>query len=214
MRVGIIVFPGSNCDRDVHHVLCDVGADPQYVWHQDPIPPVDAVILPGGFSYGDRLRAGAIAAHSPSINRIRDMEIPILGICNGFQILAEAGLLPGVLLPNDGARFMCRWTTITYTGGPTPFTNGMAKNQKIPIPVANGEGQYYADPDTITEMERNNQIIFRYDNNINGSAIAGVCNYDGNILGMMPHPERAAEPDINPYDSGPARSIFESLVGS
>ena len=217
MKVGIVVFPGSNCDRDVHHVLMDTGHRPSYIWHEDAIPDeTEALILPGGFSYGDRLRAGAIASHSPAIRRVREMSgrgMPILGICNGFQILTECGLLPGVLLHNDTTKFMCRWTRITYGGGATPFTKRLAEGDSIPIPIANGEGRYHADPDTIRDMERNNQIVFRYGEGINGSAadIAGVCNAEGNILGLMPHPERAAEYDTNPYDHMPARSIFESL---
>ena len=217
MRVGVVVFPGSNCDRDVHHVLQDTGHQPTYIWHEDVVPAsIEALVLPGGFSYGDRLRAGAIASHSPIIRhvyRMAEEEVPILGICNGFQILTECGLLPGVLLHNDTARFTCRWTSITYDGARTPFTQRLDDGQNIPIPVANGEGRYHADPDTIQEMKRNNQIVFRYTEDLNGSTdgIAGVCNKNGNVLGLMPHPERAAEADTNPYDHQPARSIFRDM---
>lgn len=217
VKVGVVVFPGSNCDRDVHHVLMDTGHDPVFVWHEDDMPSgIGAVILPGGFSYGDRLRAGAIASHSPIIRHIRQMAtdgVPVLGICNGFQILVECGLLPGVLLHNRTARFVCRWTKIVCGGAKTPFTHMLSDGDTIPVPVANGEGRYHADPDTIQEMEENGQIVFRYAEDVNGSIdnIAGVCNPDGNVLGMMPHPERAAEYDTNPYDHKPARSIFEGL---
>lgn len=217
MKVGIIVFPGSNCDRDVHHVLMDVGHDPAYIWHEDHIPvDMGALVLPGGFSYGDRLRAGAIASHSPAIAHIRSMAsegMPVLGICNGFQILTECNMLPGTLLHNNGARFMCKWTTIKYKGSDTPFTRRLSEGDSIFIPVANGEGRYHADSATIRHMERNDQIVFRYADNINGSvdSIAGICNAEGNVVGLMPHPERAAEHDTNPYDYRPARSIFEGL---
>ncbi len=220
VRVGIVVFPGSNCDRDVHHVLTDVGLDASYIWHEDPVPDdTDALILPGGFSYGDRLRAGAIASHSPimdEVKRMADEGRPVLGICNGFQIMVEAGMLPGVLLDNDTTRFMCGWTSLVAGGQTTPFTRMLRAGGRIPIPVANGEGRYYADDSAILDMERNGQVVFRYESDINGSAcnIAGVCNEQGNVVGLMPHPERAAEPDTNPYDHRPARSIFESLGSS
>ena len=210
------MFPGSNCDRDIHHTLQYTGHTPLYIWHEDTIPDnVECVILPGGFSFADRLRAGAIASHSPIISDIRRMaeeKMPILGICNGFQILAEAGLLPGVLLPNGGGRFMCRWTNIITTQNRTPFTRTLTVNARIPIPVANGEGRYHVDDPG--ELERNGQIVFKYESNINDSThnIAGVCNENGNVVGLMPHPERSAEPDINPYDHKPARAIFEGMV--
>ena len=213
-----MVFPGSNCDRDMFHVLTDVfGHNAQYCWHENGVPKdIDAVILPGGFSYGDRLRAGAIAAHSPVIQDVRKLSergIPVLGVCNGFQILVESGLLPGVLLKNDSMNFMCGWTSITVENNKTAFTNRLKLHQKIPIPIANGEGRYFADAQTLAEMKRNGQIVFRYDGMVNGSSdrIAGVCNKEGNVVGMMPHPERAAEQVINPVDPGPSSLIFESL---
>jgi len=175
------------------------------------------VILPGGFSYGDRLRAGVIAAHSPIIKDVQKMAekgIPVLGICNGFQILVESGLLPGVLLKNESLNFMCKWTNLIVENNKTPFTNQFQLNEKIPIPIANGEGRYYVDDKTMENLKKNNQIVFRYSEVVNGSAnrIAGVCNEDGNVVGMMPHPERAVESDINPIDNKPSSLIFESLL--
>jgi len=219
VKVGIVVFPGSNCDRDMYHVLSDVfNLDTQYFWHDKGLPKnIDAVILPGGFSYGDRLRAGVIAAHSPIIKDVQKMAekgIPILGVCNGFQILVESGLLPGVLLKNDSLNFMCEWTDLIVENNNTPFTNKLKLHQKIPIPIANGEGKYYADDETLKKLKKKNQIVFRYSNVVNGSAnrIAGVCNEDGNVVGMMPHPERAVESEINPIDNKPSSLIFESLL--
>ena len=221
MKVGVIVFPGSNCDRDMYHVLKDVfHLDAEYFWHEKGLPKnLDAVILPGGFSYGDRLRAGVIAAHSPIIADVRKMAekgIPILGVCNGFQILVESGLLPGVLLKNTSLNFMCQWTNLIVENNTTPFTNQFRLHQKIPIPIANGEGRYYVDDDTLKQLKKKNQIVFRYDRVINGSSdrIAGVCNESGNVVGMMPHPERAVEPMINPVDSKPSSLIFESLLNT
>jgi len=219
VNVGVVVFPGSNCDRDMFHVLSDVfNLNAQYCWHAKPLPEnLDAVVLPGGFSYGDRLRAGVIAAHSPiiqDIKKISEKGIPILGVCNGFQILVESGLLPGVLLKNDSLNFMCEWTNLTVENNKTPFTNQFELNQKIPIPIANGEGRYFVDDETLDQLERKNQIVFKYDQVVNGSLnqIAGVCNEDGNIVGMMPHPERAVESEINPQDNKPSSLIFESLL--
>ncbi len=221
MKVGVVVFPGSNCDRDMFHVLTDVfNLNAQYFWHEKGLPKnIDAIILPGGFSYGDRLRAGVIAAHSPIIKDIQKMAekgIPILGVCNGFQILVESGLLPGVLLKNDSLNFMCKWTNLTVENNNTPFTNQFKLNQKIPIPIANGEGRYYVDQITLKKLKKQNQIVFKYDQVVNGSSdrIAGVCNEDGNVVGMMPHPERAAESEINPIDNKPSSLIFESLLST
>jgi len=238
VNVGVVVFPGSNCDRDMFHVLSDVfNLNAQYCWHDKPLPEnLDAVVLPGGFSYGDRLRAGIIAAHSPiiqdvkkiaekgipilgspiiqDVKKIAEKGIPILGVCNGFQILVESGLLPGVLLKNDSLNFMCEWTNLTVENNDTPFTNQFELNQKIPIPIANGEGRYYVDDETLNKLERKNQIVFKYDQVVNGSSnqIAGVCNEEGNVVGMMPHPERAVESEINPQDNKPSSLIFESLL--
>ena len=216
-----MVFPGSNCDRDMFHVLTDVfNFDAQYFWHEKSLPKnIDAVILPGGFSYGDRLRAGVIAAHSPIIKDVQKMAkkgIPILGVCNGFQILVESGLLPGVLLKNDSLNFMCYCTNLIVQNNKTPFTKQFRLNQKIPIPIANGEGRYYVDDDTLKKLKKKNQIVFQYEKVVNGSSdrIAGVCNEDGNVVGMMPHPERAVESEINPIDNKPSSLIFESLLSA
>ena len=221
MKVGVVVFPGSNCDRDMFHVLTDVfNLNAQYFWHEKGLPKnIDAVILPGGFSYGDRLRAGVIAAHSPIIKDVQKMAekgIPILGVCNGFQILVESGLLPGVLLKNNSLNFMCKWTNLIVENNNTPFTSQFKLNQKIPIPIANGEGRYYVDEITLKKLKKQNQIVFRYDKVVNGSSdrIAGVCNEDGNVVGMMPHPERAVESEINPIDIKPSSLIFESLLST
>ncbi len=203
------------------HVLTDVFQfDTSFYWHENKLPKdIEAVILPGGFSYGDRLRAGVIAAHSPIITTLRQLDkkgIPILGVCNGFQILVEAGLLPGVLMKNTSLNFMCKWTSLIVENNQTPFTNKLKLHQEIPIPIANGEGRYYVDENTLGELKKENQIVFRYKENVNGSSynIAGVCNKQRNIVGMMPHPERAAEKSINPIDNRPASLIFESLINT
>ncbi len=221
MKVGVIVFPGSNCDRDMFHVLKDVfHLDAQYFWHEKGLPKtLDAIVLPGGFSYGDRLRAGVIAANSPVIKDVKKMAergVPVLGVCNGFQILVEAGLLPGVLLKNTSLKFMCQWTNLIVENNTTPFTNKLKLHQKIPIPIANGEGRYYVDEQTLSDLKKHNQIVFRYEDTVNGSSyrIAGVCNKQGNVVGMMPHPERAAEKEINPIDHKPSSLIFESLLNT
>ena len=219
VKVGVIVFPGSNCDRDMFHVLTDVfNLNTQYYWHEKGLPDnIDAVILPGGFSYGDRLRAGVIAANSPIITDVKKLAnkgIPILGVCNGFQILVESNLLPGVLLKNESLNFMCQWTNLIVKNNKTPFTNKLKLNQKVPIPIANGEGRYYADSDLLDDLKKHDQIVFTYENYVNGSTeqIAGVCSEDHNVVGMMPHPERAAESLLNPIDNKPSSLIFESLL--
>ena len=221
MKVGIVVFPGSNCDRDMYHVLLDIfKLDVKYFWHEDKLPKdLDAVVLPGGFSYGDRLRAGVIAAHSPVISDIKRMSekgMPVLGVCNGFQILVEAELLPGVLLKNTSLNFMCQWTELIVENNKTPFTNKFHLKEKIPIPIANGEGRYYVDKATLNMLKKNDQIVFRYGESVNNSVfdIAGICNKEGNVVGMMPHPERAVEAEINPKDSRPSSMIFESLIST
>ena len=221
MKVAVVVFPGSNCDRDMHHVLSDVfKLKTELVWHTDELPKnIDAIVLPGGFSYGDRLRAGVIAAHSPVISDVKKMAekgMPILGVCNGFQILVEAGLLPGALLRNTSLAFMCKWTEIIVKNNKTPFTNKLKLNQRIPIAIANGEGRYFADKETLKSLKKNNQIVFTYGEEVNGASldIAGVCNKQGNVVGMMPHPERSAESIINPKNSKPASLIFESLLNA
>ncbi len=220
MRTGIVVFPGSNCDRDVHHVLNDVmGINAQYIWHtEESIDQYDALILPGGFSYGDRLRAGVIAAQSPIVEAIKKKAqegLPILGICNGFQILVEAGLLPGALVKNVKLKFSCKWLKMEVLNVNTPFTNMFRLNDEITIPIAHGEGRFVISDDKIPQLKQNNQIVFKYkDQNPNGSTemIAAICNKQGNVMGLMPHPERASEPILSPNQTkSNAGLIFRSL---
>lgn len=220
MRVGIVVFPGSNCDRDVHHVLNDVmEINAQYIWHtEESIDQYDALILPGGFSYGDRLRAGVIAAKSPIVEAIKKKAyegLPILGICNGFQILVEAGLLPGALIKNVKLQFSCKWLKMEVLNVKTPFTNMFRLNDEITIPIAHGEGRFVINDDKLRELKQNNQIVFKYkDQNPNGSTemIAAICNKECNVMGLMPHPERALEPILSPNKTkSNAGLIFHSL---
>jgi phosphoribosylformylglycinamidine synthase subunit PurQ / glutaminase len=220
VKVGIVVFPGSNCDRDVHHVLNDViGISAQYVWHMEKsIIDYDALILPGGFSYGDRLRAGVIAARSPIVEAIKKKAqdgLPILGICNGFQILVEAGLLPGALIKNIKLKFSCKWLEMEVLNVNTPFTNLFRLNDQISIPIAHGEGRYVISDDKLHDLYENNQVVFKYkDQNPNGSTemIAAICNEEGNVMGLMPHPERASEPILSPNQTkSNAGLIFLSL---
>jgi phosphoribosylformylglycinamidine synthase I len=220
-KVGIVVFPGSNCDHDVYHVLRKVlKMDVEYLWHtKQTISKYDAIILPGGFAYGDRLRAGIIAAHSPIVREIRKLaehDLPILGICNGFQILVESGLLPGALLMNSGLQFVCKWTKVEVVNASTPFTNMFEPGDMINIPVAHGEGRYVVSEDSYESLRRANQIIFKYkDDNPNGSLahIAGVSNKGGNVVGIMPHPERASEEILMPFGLKiNAILIFQSLL--
>jgi len=220
VKLGIVVFPGSNCERDVHHVLNDViGISAQYVWHMEKsIDDYDALILPGGFSYGDRLRAGVIAAQSPIVEAIKkkaEEGLPILGICNGFQILVEAGLLPGALIKNVKLKFSCKWLEMEVLNVNTPFTNLFRLHDKISIPIAHGEGRYVIGDDKLHDLYENNQVVFKYkDQNPNGSTemIAAVCNEKGNVMGLMPHPERASEPILSPdQKKSNAYLIFLSL---
>jgi phosphoribosylformylglycinamidine synthase len=220
LSVGIVVFPGSNCDKDVNHILNDViGLSTQYVWHtQKSIDEYDALILPGGFSYADRLRAGIIAAQSPIVEAIKkkaEKGLPILGICNGFQILVEAGLLPGALIKNDKLKFSCKWLKMEVLNVDTPFTNLFKLNDQIRIPIAHGEGRYIISDDKLHELYKNNQIVCKYkDQNPNGSIdmIAAICNEEGNVMGLMPHPERASEQILSPYQANTnAGLIFLSL---
>jgi phosphoribosylformylglycinamidine synthase I len=220
-KIGIAVFPGSNCERDIHHVLNNIlNLRADYIWHtKDKITGYDAMIIPGGFSYGDRLRAGIIAANSPIINGVKRMAkdgLPILGICNGFQILIESCLLPGALMMNNCLSFVCRWTTVEVHNNKTPFTNNFQKNQKIQMPVAHGEGRYMVDNQLLKDLKKNNQIVLRYfkdDPNGSYDSIAGICNEEGNVMGMMPHPERASErPLLGNGSSDNAILIFHSLI--
>jgi phosphoribosylformylglycinamidine synthase len=221
VKIGITVFPGSNCERDVHCIFkTKLNCDIRYIENKNKIKDFDAIIIPGGFTYGDRLRAGAIAAHSPLMDKIKEVAengVPILGICNGFQILVESGLLPGALIPNKTLKFICRWIEVIVTNNETPFTNLYELYQKISIPIAHGEGKYVIDKQTYTEVKDNNQVTMKYGerDNPNGSInnIAAICNLKGNVMGMMPHPERAIDNDLIPRGfSANAVYIFKSLV--
>jgi phosphoribosylformylglycinamidine synthase subunit PurQ / glutaminase len=221
-KIGIAVFPGSNCDRDVHHVLSNVlGVQADFIWHtKEHIAGYDAMIIPGGFAFGDRLRAGIIAAHSPIVREVKRMArdgLPVMGICNGFQILVESGLLPGALMMNDSLRFVCRWTKVEVRNNNTPFTSQFASRQTFGIPVAHGEGRYIASRKILKELTKKNQIVLRYVNDDpNGSSdlIAAICNEEGNVMGMMPHPERASESIIADGAKNDAIMIFKSLVSN
>ncbi|HEY7108036.1 MAG TPA: phosphoribosylformylglycinamidine synthase subunit PurQ [Nitrososphaeraceae archaeon] len=220
-KVGVVVFPGSNCDQDVYHVLKNVlKIDVEYVWHtKETLEKFDAIILPGGFAYGDRLRAGIIAAHSPIVREIRKLaerDFPVLGICNGFQILVEAGLLPGALLMNNSLQFVCKWTKLEVVSNSTPFTNLFELGDTINIPVAHGEGRYTVSKSSYRTLQKSSQIIFKYrEENPNGSVdhVAGVSNIAGNVVGIMPHPERASEDMLMPFGlKSNAVLIFHSLL--
>ncbi|MFQ5940937.1 MAG: phosphoribosylformylglycinamidine synthase subunit PurQ [Nitrososphaerales archaeon] len=220
MKIGIVVFPGSNCDKDVHRVLHTLlNVDAEFIWHtRSNLEGYDALILPGGFAYGDRLRAGVIAAFSPVMKEVKRLARegkPLLGVCNGFQVLVESGLLPGAFMTNNSLKFVCKWTKIRVESNRTPFTHALKPKQEISIPVANQEGRYFADPKTLEMLQLNDQIVFKYHNdNPNGSidGIAGISNERGNIVGMMPHPERASESILNPHGGSDAVLIFKSLV--
>lgn len=227
MRFGVIVFPGSNCDSDCYFALRDVlGVKTEYVWHQETsLSGLDAVVLPGGFSYGDYLRAGAIARFAPVMQAVeafaRDGGL-VIGICNGFQILCEAGLLPGALVRNASLRFRCETVPVRVERTDTPFTLGCRPHEVLRLPIAHGEGRYYAPPDLLEKIEGNGQVVFRYATpegevtpaaNPNGSRnnIAGIVNERGNVLGMMPHPERVVEELLGGTGG---RKIFESMVAA
>ena len=225
MKFGVVVFPGSNCDHDTYHVLKSVlGQETVFLWHQDSdLQDVDTVIIPGGFSYGDYLRCGAIAKFSPileSVRRHAQKGRLVVGICNGFQILQETGLLPGVMLRNAGLKFVCRHIYLRTENNQTPFTAACQKGQVLKIPIAHNDGNFFISPEELTELEENQQILFRYSDaqghvtpaaNPNGSLdnIAGVTNRKGNVLGLMPHPERASEALLGSQDG---RFIFQSLI--
>ena len=210
-------FPGSNDDRDARWALAALEADAIAVWHAETeLPELDAVVLPGGFSYGDYLRCGAIARFSPAMDavaRFAELGGLVLGICNGFQILCEAGLLPGVLRPNDSLTFVCRDVRLRVERTDTPFTARCAENQQLVIPVKHGEGCWFADPDLYDTLEARGQIVLRYDETVNGSLhdVAGVVNEDGNVMGLMPHPEHAVDPLLGSADGA---LILASLVDS
>jgi phosphoribosylformylglycinamidine synthase len=227
MKFGIVVFPGSNCDHDAYHATKHVlGQDAAFLWHKDAdLKGSDVLILPGGFSYGDYLRTGAIARFSPIMREVHAFAAkggPVLGICNGFQILLEAGLIPGAMLRNRSVKFVCAHVHIRVEQTDTPFTCAAHKGQILKIPIAHGEGNYFAAPDVLAKLEANRQVIFRYttpegritdEANPNGSvaAIAGLCNEARNVVGLMPHPERASE---SPLGSADGLVILESAVQS
>jgi phosphoribosylformylglycinamidine synthase subunit PurQ / glutaminase len=219
MKVGIVVFPGSNCDEDALHVARDVlGHQARLLWHKErDLQGSDYIILPGGFSYGDYLRCGAIARFSPVMEEVSAFAQsggPVLGICNGFQILTEAGLLPGALLQNAGQHFLCRDVLVRAEKGRNRFTAGLSRSVSFRLPIAHMDGRYFIDEEGCKRLEDNGQVAFRYaDDNPNGSlsAIAGVVNAAGNVLGLMPHPERNAEALLGNLDG---RTVFEALLGS
>ena len=224
-RFGILVFPGSNCDHDALTAARDVmGQEARYIWHkEEDVGDVDAVLVPGGFSYGDHLRAGAIARFSPVMQSVKQFAAEgglVAGICNGFQVLCESGLLPGALMRNDSLRFVCKEARVRAENTQTPFTRAMQAGQLLRVPVAHGEGRYYADDETLDRLEAGGQVLFRYTDvhgeiteeaNPNGSVrgIAGITNERGNVLGLMPHPERCADPLIG---SGDGRLFFKSMI--
>ena len=231
MKFGVVVFPGSNCDHDAFHAIGHVFERPvEFIWHQsENLQGCDAIILPGGFSYGDYLRTGAIARFSPvmkSVEKFANSGGLVLGICNGFQILLEAGLLPGAMMRNSGLRFICRHVYMRVENADSPFTNAASKGQILKIPIAHSDGNYSCDEATLAELEKNRQILFRYtspdgkdDNagNPNGSVanIAGICNRERNVAGLMPHPERAVESALDSMDGLVVfRSMMEALVGA
>lgn len=227
VRFGVVVFPGSNCDHDAHYVAGTLlGHDARFIWHKEgSLGDVDVVILPGGFSYGDYLRCGAIARFSPvmkDVVRFANNGGIVMGICNGFQILTEAGLLPGVLLRNASLKFVCKYVHLRVENAETRFSSRCQAGEVLEIPVAHGDGNYFAERETLERLESNRQIIFRYCEpdgqvtdaaNPNGavSNIAGIVNETGNVLGLMPHPERASDPVLGHTDG---RKIFDSLVES
>ena len=227
MKFGVIIFPGSNCEHDVYHMIGKVLRQPvEFIWHQSrDLSGCEAVVVPGGFSYGDYLRTGAIARFSPVMESVRQFAGKgglVLGICNGFQILLEAGLLPGAMLKNKGLKYLCQHVSIRVESTSTPFTSGLRKEQVLSIPIGHMEGNYFVDDQILRELIENQQVVFRYATpdgeiteaaNPNGSLsnIAGICNRSGNVLGMMPHPERASEPLLGSSDG---LMIFESMVNA
>ena len=216
MKFGVIVFPGSNCDHDAFYAAShNLGQQAEFIWHDSAsLGSVDAVILPGGFAYGDYLRCGAIAKFSPVMRAVRQFAAgggPVLGICNGFQVLVEAGLLPGALIRNRGLKFICRELRLAVGTTNSPFTNAAHPGQVLRVPMAHGEGCYYADERTLDELEAEDRVAFRYLDNPNGSlrAIAGILSRERNVMGMMPHPERASDPLMGSSDG---LVVFESLL--
>lgn len=227
MKFGVVIFPGSNCDYDTYFVLKEVcGQETTFLWHKEhSLQGVDCVVLPGGFSYGDYLRSGAIAKFSPLIEEVKEFADKgglVLGICNGFQVLLEMGLLPGAMLRNKNLKFLCQHVRLRIENAQTPFTNRAKKGDVLKIPIAHFDGNYFTETETLNALKENQQIVFRYcepdgqlteQANVNGSmdSIAGLMNATGNILGMMPHPERASEAILGSEDG---RIIFESIIHS
>lgn len=225
LKFGVVIFPGSNCDYDTYYALSDVcKQNTTFLWHKEhDLKKVDCVILPGGFSYGDYLRSGSIAAFSPLMQEVKEFALKgglVLGICNGFQVLLELGLLPGAMLRNKNLKFLCQFVNIRVENDKTPFSHRAKKGQILNIPIAHFDGNYFAPPETIQEIKNNSQIVFRYSDaegqineeaNVNGSeeSIAGLINKAGNVMGMMPHPERASEVLLGSEDG---RVIFESII--
>jgi len=227
MKFAVVVFPGSNCDHDAYYAVSHVlGQRAEFIWHKDTdLKGADAVILPGGFAHGDYLRTGAMARFSPIMREVQSFAArggPVLGICNGFQVLLEAGLLPGAMLRNRDLKFLCQYVHVRVEQTDTPFTSACRRGQVLRIPIAHGEGNYFAEPDVIARLEANRQVVFRYtsadgavtrESNPNGSAaaIAGLCNETRNVVGLMPHPERACESSLGSADG---LVILESAVQS
>lgn len=216
MKFAVLVFPGSNCDIDCYKAVEEtIGQPVDYVWHTaTDLSAYDCILVPGGFSYGDYLRCGAISRFAPVMNEVAKAAEEgkyILGICNGFQILTEAGLLPGALRRNDSMKFRCHDTVLKVNNNTTPFTRGYAEGQEIVIPIAHGEGNYYCDEETLQKLRDNRQIVFTYQDNPNGSVadIAGICNERGNVIGMMPHPERAVSSLLGSDDG---KAMFTSIL--
>jgi phosphoribosylformylglycinamidine synthase subunit PurQ / glutaminase len=227
MKFGVIIFPGSNCDHDAFWTIQHVAKQPvTFLWHDShDLENCDAVIVPGGFAYGDYLRTGAIAKFSPVMDSVRKFAAGggiVLGICNGFQILCESGLLPGALMRNVGLKYVCKPVTVRVENTETPFTNACTKGEVLTIPIGHMEGNFYCDPETLETLRKENRIVFRYSSpageidataNPNGSLdnIAGICSVERNVVGMMPHPERSAEPELGGTDG---LQIFRSMVGA
>ncbi len=226
-RFGVVMFPGSNCDHDCYHAIKNYFSNSvDFIWHKTTeIHDYDCIVLPGGFSYGDYLRTGAIARFSPVMSEVKKFAENgklVIGICNGFQILLECGLLPGAMLQNNSLRFICKYVNLLTVNNSTPFTCAIPEKEVLRIPVAHGEGNYYIDDEGLEELKANNQIVFQYCNekgevnnstNPNGSVlnIAGICNKRRNVLGMMPHPERCCDPRLGSSDG---KGIFQSIINS
>src|SRR5437588_1691945 len=227
MKFGVVIFPGSNCDHDAYHVVADVAKQPAtFLWHDSrDLQNCDAVILPGGFAYGDYMRTGAIAAMAPIMESVRKFAEGgglVMGICNGFQILCEAGLLPGVLMRNAGLKYICKQVWLRCENSDTPFTNALGKGEVVKIPIGHMDGNYFCDPATLAALRREERVIFRYSTpqgeitaaaNPNGSLdnIAGICNEGRNVLGMMPHPDRSSEVVLGSADG---YKVFQSMVAA